>query len=208
MNNFSRRDFLKLTVAALAVSSVSSMLTGCAAVSDVQNFSRATFSHGVASGDATQNSVILWTRALPLQAGVSAVNLGWQLALDAQFNQVVRSGQVSTSAERDFTVKVDVQELPAGSNYFYRFIGADANPMMHTVNGLRNKTWLSGINTHSVGGFYEFDSIENARAYAEGMLSQFAKAANASLTVKLFDGEVVATASQGMHSPYYVSETH
>jgi len=125
MNNFSRRDFLKLTVAALAVSSVSSMLTGCAAVSDVQNFSRATFSHGVASGDATQNSVILWTRALPLQAGVSAVNLGWQLALDAQFNQVVRSGQVSTSAERDFTVKVDVQELPAGSNYFYRFIGAD-----------------------------------------------------------------------------------
>jgi alkaline phosphatase D len=51
--------------------------------------------------------------------------LGWQLALDAQFNQVVRSGQVSTSAERDFTVKVDVQELPAGSNYFYRFIGAD-----------------------------------------------------------------------------------
>jgi hypothetical protein len=40
------------------------------------------------------------------------------------------------------------------------------------------------------------------------MLNQFAKAANASLTVKLFDGEVVATASQGMQSPYYVSETH
>ena len=126
MNNFSRRDFLKLTVAALAVSSVSSMLTGCATVSDVQNFSRIMFSHGVASGDATQNSIILWTRALPVQAGVSAVNLGWQLALDAQFNQVVRSGQVSTSAERDFTVKVDVQELPAGSNYFYRFLGADS----------------------------------------------------------------------------------
>jgi hypothetical protein len=91
---------------------------------------------------------------------------------------------------------------------FTEQVWADANPMMHTVTGLRNKTWLSGINTHSVGGFYEFDSIENARAYADGMLSQFAKAANASLTVKLFDGEVVATASQGMHSPYYVSETH
>ncbi|RVU40761.1 alkaline phosphatase [Rheinheimera riviphila] len=125
MTNFSRRDFLKLTVAALAVSSVSSMVTGCATVSDVHNFSRVMFSHGVASGDATQNSIILWTRALPLQTGDRVVNLGWQLAFDAQFSQVIRSGQVSTSADRDFTVKVDVQELPAGLNYFYRFIGAD-----------------------------------------------------------------------------------
>jgi hypothetical protein len=79
----------------------------------------------------------------------------------------------------------------------------DANPAMHTVPGLRSKTWLSGIHTHSVGGFYEFDSIENARAYAVGMLSDFAKEANASLTVRLFDGDVVAEASQGMNSPFY-----
>jgi len=51
---------------------------------------------------------------------------------------------------------------------------------------LRSKTWLSGINTHSVGGFYEFDSVQNARTYAVGMLADFAKAAGASLTVKLF----------------------
>lgn len=76
---------------------------------------------------------------------------------------------------------------------------------MHTVPGLRSKTWLSGIGTHSVGGFYEFDTVANARAYAEGMLAQFAKAANASLTVKLFDGEVVAEASRGMNSPFYVA---
>ncbi|MBQ1782689.1 MAG: YdhR family protein [Gammaproteobacteria bacterium] len=79
----------------------------------------------------------------------------------------------------------------------------EANPAMHTVPGLRNKTWLSGIKTHSVGGFYEFDSEHNARAYAEGMLVQFAKAAGASLSVKLFDGDVVAEASKDMNSPYY-----
>jgi hypothetical protein len=78
-----------------------------------------------------------------------------------------------------------------------------ANPAMHTVPGLRSKTWLSGINTHSIGGFYEFDSISNARAYAEGMLSDFAKSAGASLTVKLFDGDVVAEASKDMSSPFY-----
>ena len=79
----------------------------------------------------------------------------------------------------------------------------EANPAMHTVPGLRHKTWLSGIGTNSVGGFYEFDSVSNARSYAEGMLASFAKAAGGSLTVKLFDGDVVAEASKGMRSPLY-----
>jgi hypothetical protein len=88
---------------------------------------------------------------------------------------------------------------------FTEAVWKEANPMMHTVPGLISKTWLSGIHTHSIGGFYEFDSIENARAYAVGMLSDFAKAANASLTVKLFDGDVVADASKGMNSPFFAS---
>jgi len=79
----------------------------------------------------------------------------------------------------------------------------DANVAMQTVPGLKNKTWLSGINTNTVGGFYEFDSVENARAYSIGLLAEFAKGAGASLTVKLFDGEVVAEASKGMKSPYF-----
>ena len=80
-----------------------------------------------------------------------------------------------------------------------------SNPMMQTVPGLRSKTWLSGINTHSVGGFYEFDSVQNARAYAEGMLADFAKKRGASLTVQLFDGDVVADASRGMKSPFFTA---
>jgi hypothetical protein len=88
---------------------------------------------------------------------------------------------------------------------FVEGVWKEANPAMHTVPGLRSKTWLSGVGTHSVGGFYEFDTVANARAYAEGMLAQFAKAANASLTVKLFDGEVVAEASRGMNSPFYAA---
>lgn len=86
---------------------------------------------------------------------------------------------------------------------FTEAVWKEANPMMWTVPGLQSKTWLSGIGTHSVGGFYAFDSVENAKAYATGMLSEFAKAAGASLTVKLFDGDVVAEASQGMKSPFY-----
>jgi len=88
---------------------------------------------------------------------------------------------------------------------FSEGVWREANPAMHTVPGLRSKTWLSGINTNSVGGFYEFDSVQNARIYAEGMLADFAKTANASLTVKLFDGDVVAEASKDMGSPYFTT---
>jgi hypothetical protein len=86
---------------------------------------------------------------------------------------------------------------------FNEGVWREANVAMQSVPGLRSKTWLSGINTHSVGGFYEFDSEQNARNYAEGMLAEFAKAAGASLTVKLFDGDVVAEASKGMNSPFF-----
>jgi len=47
--------------------------------------------------------------------------------------------------------------------------------------------------------------VQNARIYAEGMLADFAKTANASLTVKLFDGDVVAEASKDMGSPYFTT---
>jgi len=88
---------------------------------------------------------------------------------------------------------------------FTEAVWQETNPLMHTAPGLRSKTWLSGINTQTVGGFYEFDSVANAHAYVQGMLAGFARAVNASLTVKLFDGDVVAEASRGMNSPYYTT---
>jgi hypothetical protein len=69
--------------------------------------------------------------------------------------------------------------------------------------GLVSKTWLAGINTNTIGGFYEFDSLENAKAYAVGYLAEAAQQLGGSLTVRLYDGDVVAEASKAIHSPYY-----
>lgn len=80
---------------------------------------------------------------------------------------------------------------------------APINVEMKKFKGLKSKTWLSGINTHSVGGFYEFDSKENAQAYIDGLLVPFASQVNGNLTVKQFDGDVAAEASKGMQSPFY-----
>jgi hypothetical protein len=81
---------------------------------------------------------------------------------------------------------------------------APVNAEMKKFAGLKSKTWLSGINTHSVGGFYEFDSIANAQAYIDNLLLPFAGKVSGNLSVRLFDGDVTGEASAGMGSPFYV----
>lgn len=74
---------------------------------------------------------------------------------------------------------------------------------MKKFPGLLSKTWLSGINTNSVGGFYAFDSQENAQAYIDGLLIPFAGRINGNLSVRLFDAEATREASTAIHSPYF-----
>jgi len=84
------------------------------------------FRHGVASGDPLPDGVVLWTRVTPTigaQPGSGPdVLVGWQVARDPQFAQVVRSGTVTTGAARDHTVKVDVRGLTPATAYWYRFV--------------------------------------------------------------------------------------
>ena len=77
------------------------------------------------------------------------------------------------------------------------------NVALKEVQGLVRKTWAIGIATNSVGGFYEFDSEENARAFTTGFYAEQAAAMCASLTVKLFDGELGEAASRDMKSSHY-----
>ncbi len=85
------------------------------------------FRHGVASGDPRPRSVLLWTRVTPTEAaqpGSGAgptVTVGWQVATDADFRQVVASGRVRTGSGRDHTVKLDARGLSPATDYFYRF---------------------------------------------------------------------------------------
>lgn len=81
------------------------------------------------------------------------------------------------------------------------------NVEMKKFSGLKSKTWLSGLNTNTVGGFYEFDSVENAQNYVDNLLIPFAKKVNGNLTVKIFDGDVTKEASIGMNSPFYSTDS-
>ena len=89
--------------------------------------------------------------------------------------------------------------VPAFTKEFWEPVNAE----LKNVPGLVRKTWTYGIGTKTVGGFYEFDSIENARAFATGLYAEQAKLAGASLTVKLFDGDATEEASRDIKSPHY-----
>jgi hypothetical protein len=51
--------------------------------------------------------------------------------------------------------------------------------------------------------FYEFDSEQNAGAFTAGLYAQPSAYLGASLTVKIFDGEIGEAASRDTKSPHY-----
>lgn len=79
----------------------------------------APFYHGVASGDPLMDAVIIWTRVTTPDTGTITGN--WYMATDTLFVNTVKSGQFTTDASKDFTVKIDVTGLQAGTYYYYRF---------------------------------------------------------------------------------------
>ena len=79
------------------------------------------FYHGVASGDPTANSVIIWTRVTPSTTGVASIAGTYEVANDTGFTTVVKSGAFSADSSKDYTVKIDVTGLSSGGTFYYRF---------------------------------------------------------------------------------------
>tara|TARA_B110001454_G_scaffold209562_1_gene223170 strand:+ start:160 stop:798 length:639 start_codon:yes stop_codon:yes gene_type:complete len=78
------------------------------------------------------------------------------------------------------------------------------NPVLKAQPGLLHKTWLSGADNHSAGGFYAFDTNEHAARFATDYFPTEAAGLNAAYTTRLFDAAPVADASRAMASPYFV----
>ncbi|MGB3171001.1 alkaline phosphatase D family protein [Rhodococcus sp. BGS-1C] len=124
----SRRGFLKSSsIAVAAVGAATGVAGALPRVARAQGAEFVPFAHGVASGDPTPDAVIVWTRVTPTPdarpgSGVGPVtSVRWRVATDPELTNLVRSGTVSTSADVDHTVKVDVDGLSAATTYHYCF---------------------------------------------------------------------------------------
>ena len=79
----------------------------------------------------------------------------------------------------------------------------ELNPVLKTQPGFVNKTWLSGVQNNSVGGFYEFDSVENAQRFANDYFPSECRRLGAAFTTRVFDGAVTEEASRQLGSPFH-----
>lgn len=69
--------------------------------------------------------------------------------------------------------------------------------------GFIDKTWFSGLNTHSVGGLYSFASVEDALHYCTEFFPALARDFGAAQTTRVFDTSLTAQASAEMDSPHF-----
>lgn len=86
------------------------------------------FTLGVASGDPTASSVILWTRLAPGPEGGlddADVDLLWEVAQDPDFTEILASGLVTAEARYGHTVHVDATFTSSDGRGFFRFRTGD-----------------------------------------------------------------------------------
>jgi uncharacterized repeat protein (TIGR01451 family) len=123
------------------------------------NVAQPAFPNGVASGDTTQNSTVLWTRANTLG------NVTFEYSTQADFSSIAGSKTaIVTNALQP--VKVNVDGLAADTNYFYRVTdanGAKTNGKFSTAAALGTRTGLKfGASGDWRGELAPYPSIGNA----------------------------------------------
>ena len=139
-----RRELIQKSLFGFGALSLSAGFTGCNDSSDRESTTlQVNFEHGVASGDPLQDREILWTRLTPNDSS-ARLQVTWEIALDDQFKQIIKTDKVTTAKAQDFTVKVDATNLKPDQRYFYRFsFGNKFSPVGQTKTLPINPTKVS-----------------------------------------------------------------
>src|SRR5262245_1527904 len=101
-------------------------------------FDRNPFALGVASGYPTPQGMVLWTRLAPdpVSGGgmlPSPVAVGWEVANDEAFRNIVRRGTETAVPNWAHSVRAEVTGLEPGRHYYYRFhAGGAVSPIGRT----------------------------------------------------------------------------
>jgi alkaline phosphatase D len=117
-----RREFMRIVVVGSTAVGLSLPLIGCG--DDTEKLPEPlevglVYPQGVASGDPTPDSVILWTRVEPGDEATATVT--YEVALDEQFSMLVSSGELTVDAMTDHTVRLKITGLEPYTRYYYRF---------------------------------------------------------------------------------------
>lgn len=85
------------------------------------------FPYGVASFEPTSSGVLIWTRVVETEP------LLWEVATDADFDNVVDGGWVGGATGTEASQLVTIDDLQPATDHFYRFsLGANRSPVGRT----------------------------------------------------------------------------
>jgi alkaline phosphatase D len=124
-----RRDFLSAGASLAVLPWVAQVASGIPQTRFA--WSKDPFQLGVASGDPTSDSVVLWTRLAPEPVtgeGLpdSSIEVIWELSPDESMQQIIRTGKTLASPALNHSVHVEVDGLSPDRWYYYRFHAGDA----------------------------------------------------------------------------------
>ncbi|MGP5090419.1 alkaline phosphatase D family protein [Brachybacterium tyrofermentans] len=161
----SRRIFTGASLTTLATAGVLGIQTASA---EGNWREKEPFTLGIASGDPTSSSVVLWTRlaidphVIDGRGGMPnvPVEVRWELASDERFRSIVRRGTETARPEEAHSVHVELEDLPADSEFYYRFrTGRHVSPVGRTLTtpasgSTRNLRMVHLSCSHWEGGWF------------------------------------------------------
>jgi alkaline phosphatase D len=154
------------------------------------------FPLGVASGEPTPESVVLWTRLAPrpLQADggmpAAAVPVRWELAADARFSQVLRQGVAVADPASAHSVHVLAEGLAPGRTYHYRFeAGGQRSPVGRTRTAPDPKEPVKHLRM----------ALASCQHYEHGYFTAHREIATSDIDVVLFVGDYIYTTRAPNH---------
>lgn len=120
------------------------------------------FVHGVASGDPTATSLVLWTR---VESDANVEPVSWEIARDAAFTDIVARGEAEARASADHTVKAFPDGLAPGAIYHFRFTARGQTSPVGRTQTLPTGTLdrlgiaLVSCSNYTFGYFNAYDAI-------------------------------------------------
>ena len=127
--NFTRRE-LNRAALWLALGNLASPLR--AQAQPAPRWTSNPFTLGVASGQPRADSIVLWTRLVPVddeavaRMAKTTCTVRYDIFSDAAMRRPVARGEVVTDATRGFSVHVDARGLQPQRDYWYRFSSGNA----------------------------------------------------------------------------------
>lgn len=149
---FHRRTFIIAGLAAATVPAIGRQRTFAVGKKELDP----DFSHGVASGEPGQTSMLLWTRYV----GKPGTRLRLYISEEQGMSSAKLMGETIADPERDHTARLVIHDLSPGTTYYYRWVVKDGGASiigrtrtLPAINDTRAKLAIFGAASMPGGWF-------------------------------------------------------